>query len=359
MDMTRSLKVKMKEFQDHVWDHTVDPFQASFETPSAMPHNFIESLVETSCMIQKEDSDELIIKKIHKDVHKNTVLYFEKILQICGLTRSKIITDLKAMKQNGGIPVKIPSSYSSLPNSDAWTLAGMYLIKRLKSVIFFLCDTRKPAQALNAINRATWPGWIRQERAKRSGHEAEGRLARIFFDLGIPFEPKEKAKNPLYPDAQIYGISFDLVIPSIKNPSIVVKATIHTANIGRYGESKDHLEIVEAKKMLAENYPESKRPVLLAFMNGVGCMSNRAGLEGVLSKSDEFCQYDTLWKSVIIANNKLGGINKLKINISESTRREYVDFFKKYNWKDDRFSSLADADSFTEAGSAKFFIETN
>jgi hypothetical protein len=34
--------------------------------------------------------------------------------------------------------------------------------------------------------------------------------------------------------------------------------------------------------------------------DGLGFRSNRAGLEGVLSTADEFCQFRTIWKAVVV-----------------------------------------------------------
>jgi len=43
------------------------------------------------------------------------------------------------------------------------------------------------------------------------------------------------------------------------------------------------------------------KPALLAFIDGVGFESNRAGLDGVLEKSDEFCQFKTIWKAIMMS----------------------------------------------------------
>ncbi len=36
-------------------------------------------------------------------------------------------------------------------------------------------------------------------------------------------------------------------------------------------------------------------------IDGVGMESNRAGLDGVLQTADEFCQFDTIWKAIVLA----------------------------------------------------------
>lgn len=160
-------------------------------------------------------------------------------------------------------------------------------------------------RAMEALNQATWPGFIRQERAKRSGHEAEGRVALLLLSARMQFEPAEKADNPLCRDAQIDGLSFDIVVPNVKKPKLLFKATVHTSNIGQYGESKDHLEVDEARRWIDGKYGANDRPVLVALIDGVGFESNRAGLDGVLEKADEFCQFRTIWKILVLASSAL------------------------------------------------------
>lgn len=121
---------------------------------------------------------------------------------------------------------------------------------------------------------------------------------------GLPFEPEEKAENPLCRDIIIQGVSFDLVIPNGATPKVVIKSTVHTSNIGQYGESKDHLEVDEARRLIDGMVGE--KPSLLAFIDGVGFESNRAGLDGVLEKSDEFCQFKTIWMAIMMSAAALG-----------------------------------------------------
>lgn len=185
-------------------------------------------------------------------------------------------------------------------------------------------DDEAFARSVEALNQATWPGYVRQERAKRSGHEAEGRMAQLLLATRFPFQPEEKADNPLCRDAQIGGISFDLVVPSVEAPALVFKATVHTSNIGQYGESKDHLEVDEAKRWLDETYAPEDRPKLVALIDGVGFESNRAGLDGVLEKADEFCQFRTIWKIVAMASTALG--KPVKIFLPRAELDYFSDF---------------------------------
>lgn len=329
------LSHRLEEFHRHVWNHAEDPFQLQFDEARVIDSE-IESALIALAKFASTHRDEEIIQEIKNCIGRLGIEFFEVILQFCGLTRTKIITDLKSMTIDSS--KRIPSSYKSLPSSNVWPLAGRYIIKKIKPILVAI-NSGNSANIIRALNYATWPGWIRQERAKRSGHEAEGRLARALSEVGIPFEPKEKAKNPLCKDVDIYGESFDIVIPSVDNPQICIKSTVHTANIGQYGESKDYLEIASAKAILEENFKESERPILLALIDGLGFYSNKEGLEGILKKSDEFCQFSTLWKVIIIANSKLDEPLDICIYLLDEDPTEFTDFFSKYNFSPDRILS--------------------
>ena len=293
------VKKRIQEFNENVWNHAEDIFQMSFDERRLLTKDEIEFLKRVTTLLSDPSKDiqtcEFLQKKFVSDDGKS----LELLLQICGLTRNKIIQDLKAMvgSQRDGLSL---SSYKNLyTNNNSWGIGGPYLIKKMRKVLLAGNEGLITNRVFEALNQATWPGYIRQERAKRSGHEAEGRMATLLSNLNIPFEPIEKADNPLCRDIQINEVSFDLVIPNGKIPKVCIKSTVHTANIGQYGESKDHLEIDEARRMIdALSVPE--KPTLVAFIDGVGFESNRAGLEGVLAKSDEFVQFKSIWKLVKI-----------------------------------------------------------
>lgn len=328
------LEERRAEFNKYVWDHAADPFQASFDERRELTKEELAflSLVHNASLIA---NDEEAVTELSKIVLLNNQ-HFSLILQLVGLTRNKILTDLRGNATAVANKISIPSSYSDLPRSKAWILAAPYLLKRIRTVLGgFGKDDPSLAIGLESLNQSTWLGYIRQERAKRSGHEAEYRLATLLASLNIPFEPKEKAENPLCRDAQISGISFDIVIPNVTSPLIVFKSTVHTANIGQYGESKDHLEVDEARRWL-DSLPELTRPLLVALIDGVGFRSNSAGLNGVLSKADEFCQFRTIWKAIIVACSKLN--IEIEIFLPSEALTEYSAFIKRYN-----FSNLCKA----------------
>jgi hypothetical protein len=299
------------EFYEHVWDHTVDPFQASFDARRPLFDIELAALAEVVKGISSGEDDDDLAALIKKLTLKEPALIFP-LLQVSGLTRNKILTDLRASTANTG--ASIPSSAHLLPRREVWTVAGPYLASRLRKVLEHVAQLpgRSVPAALESLNQATWPGWIRQERAKRQGHEAEYRLATLLVALDLPFQPIEKSENPLCQDAQVHGVSFDIVVPDLLKPLVMVKSTVQTSNIGQFGESKGALEVIEASQMIDSNFSARSRPTLLALVDGVGFNSNRAGLDGILENADEFCQFSTLWKGAVVAANA----TKMKLQVA-------------------------------------------
>ncbi len=317
------------EFFDNVWDHSKDPFFLDFAiSPPINDDEFVatEQLIE---LIRKRTPTEKRIAELRKLIlEKNLGFYF---LQLSGLTRNKIVSDVRASMAQVKGGRATPANVSGLAARDSsWNLAGPYLLARLDNILGPLSENPSGIRnSLEAIKRATHAGFMRQEVAKRSGHEAEARLARVLDSCGIKFEPAEKLTNPLCADIQLGAHSFDLVIPNAAKATICVKSTVHTANIGQYGESKDHLEVEAAANALAIEFPEgTPKPILLALIDGIGFKSNRAGLKGVLEKCDEFCQYRTLWKVVLLAAKTTG--KALSVDISEETHQKHADFFARH-----------------------------
>ena len=70
--------------------------------------------------------------------------------------------------------------------------------------------------------------------------------------------------------------------------------------------------MIEARKNLGKimgpNGAQSSAPapMLVAFVDGVGFKSNMAGLEAVLNNADEFIQFATCWKLLVIAARVFG-----------------------------------------------------
>lgn len=322
--MTLSMDQKRSEFRKFVWDHAKDVFQAKFDTRAALTPDELTAL---SRLLTRQNlaSLENMSNAIYHEMGKS-IEYLHLLIQIAGLTRNKIIQDIKAHARNNSIHVSLSSPRTLFNSSEGSKLASEYLARQLIR-IFAPVETKITPQVFECINQVTWPGYVRQERAKRMGHEAEYRVACLLRDCGLPFAPQKKAENPLCRDIKICSVSYDLVSPSEDNPLVRVKATVHTANIGMYGQSKDDLELRQAAESM-KGMPEREKVTLLAFIDGVGFESNRAGLDGILSVADEFCQFRTIWKAAAIVASKIG--RRLKIAIPETQIAVFSSFAALY-----------------------------
>lgn len=327
------LEERRREFFQHVWDHSKDPFQAQFDLRRPLTRQEISAVEKLVELFREQKDDKAIAAVIPSLVQENGEEFIDLLLQLSGQTRNKILGDLRASAEIALAGEKIPGSHRRIVEEAIWKYAGPYLVARLRPVFSNLASVPSASRlaALEALNQATYPGFIRQERAKRSGHEAEYRLATLLEACGIPFEPKEKASNPLCRDVAIHGVSFDLVVPNAEVPLVCVKATVHTANIGQYGESKDHLEVDEARRMLNSKFPQRQQPKLLVLIDGVGFKSNAAGLNGVLEKTDEFCQFRTLWKAAVVCAAAVGKV--LKIELSREATKAQKPFIERYHYE--------------------------
>lgn len=307
---------RRKEFDDFVWNHASDAFQAKFDKCAALTETEAAVLISLLRAENLDDASRLssaILAAVKADP---SVL--RRLLQIVGLTRNKIIQDIKAFVRVNGQDVSLSSPEAIFNSAIGSKLGSEYLAQQIIRVFAHAKGQVTPGM-LEALNQATWPGYIRQERAKRMGHEAEYRLACLLRDCGLMFAPEEKAENPLCSDIIIDGMSYDLVSPSVADARLRIVATVHTANIGQYGESKDDLEIRKAIAAM-EAAGDRNRVTLLAFIDGVGFESNTAGLTGVLTNADEFCQFRTIWKAAVIAASKVGRRSQVAIPATHHAR---------------------------------------
>lgn len=328
---------RRREFNDFVWNHAADAFQAKFDKCAALTGS--ETAVLTHLLTDENLNDANRLSGAIRAAVTADRSVVRRLLQIVGLTRNKIIQDIKAYVRVNGEEVSL-SSPEAIFNSDIGANLGSgYLAQQIIRVFSHAKGQVTPGM-LEALNQATWPGYIRQERAKRMGHEAEYRLACLLRDCGLAFAPGEKAENPLCSDIIIDGMSYDLVSPSATDPKLRIVATVHTANIGQYGESKDDLEIRKAITAM-ETAGDRGDVTLMAFIDGVGFESNTAGLTGVLANADEFCQFRTIWKAAVIAASKIGKGSRVAIPAKHHGR--FKAFCDRYG------ASLVDRDTLGDA----------
>jgi hypothetical protein len=326
--MNDKLKSRRDEFFASVWDHSVDKFQTAFDECRDLNPTEVALLRMILGNFADGASDDTIAERLrHHLASESSEKLIEVLLQLCGITRNKILQDIKASAGERRKELKLGSHLDLAYHIPTWNLAGPYLVRKLRKIFHHPRTTDPVVQMLSALNQATWPGYIRQERAKRSGHEAEYRIATLLSRIGIPFVPEEKADNPLCPDAAWKGVSFDIIVPDSIRPQVCIKSTVHTSNIGQYGESKDHLEIDEARRMIDSLPPES-RPLLVGFIDGIGFESNSAGLNGILEKADEFCQFSTIWKLGVISASRIG--KRCSLFIPPADRLRHQAFLMRY-----------------------------
>lgn len=325
--MTR-VEERRAEYFASVWNHSEDEFQATFDERRGLNPSELSILKLLISQFEAGSDDLKISLALRSKISgEKTKILIEVLLQIAGITRNKILQDIKAKAASRRRNLRLSSHLQLSSHEETWNLAGPYLVRKLRKVLHHPGQLDPISRMLEAVNQATWPGYIRQERAKRSGHEAEYRIATLLSRIGIPFAPLEKADNPLCRDAIWNGVSFDIIIPDCDSPLICIKSTVHTSNIGQYGESKDHLEVDEARRMI-DLLPRASRPILVGFIDGVGFESNSAGLNGVLEKADEFCQFNTIWKLCVLAASKVG--RKCRLFLPPPERRKHQDFLSRY-----------------------------
>lgn len=333
------------EFRDFIWDHGADAFQAKFDKCAALALSELTTLkkLTTADLLQ---NSEALARAVQAAVAAEPAV-LRRLLQVVGLTRNKIVQDIKAFIRVNGQQVAVSTPEAIFRSKAGSELGSQYLAKQIIRV-FAHSKGSVSDGLLEALNQATWPGYIRQERAKRMGHEAEYRVACLLKDCGLEFAPVEKAENPLCRDIIINGMSYDLVSPSGSDARVRVVATVHTANIGQYGESKDDLEIRKAIQAMVKA-GDRDRVTLVAFIDGVGFESNAAGLTGVLTNADEFCQFRTIWKAAAIAAFKIG--RKSKVAISKAHHARFRPFGSTYRVEFVDRVELGDSpDGWVEAG---------
>lgn len=111
------------------------------------------------------------------------------------------------------------------------------------------------------------------------------------------------------------------------------------------------LEIEEARRWI-EGLPPARQPKLLAFIDGVGFRSNSSGLNGVLEKSDEFFQFRTMWKALVVIAAQTG--ERRQVYLPEDDIDRFSSFIDRYDARDivQPREGLRDTVGLIEAGEA-------
>jgi hypothetical protein len=86
---------RLKEFFGNIWNHSEDEFQASFDERRKLNADELAVLENLTKLFQHEKTDSEIAKYLQTVLIKDAKL-IEVLLQVSGLTRNKILQDVKA-----------------------------------------------------------------------------------------------------------------------------------------------------------------------------------------------------------------------------------------------------------------------
>jgi hypothetical protein len=348
-----TLDERRGEFKEFVWNHAIDEFQLKYDECPPLPQPLVDWL--RGLLAPKHIADASAMAAAIRDAVRAKPEYLLRLLQVLGLTRNKIITDLKPAIRSQTLRVATSKAAALFRSSEGARLASEYLAPKVMAVFHGFSEIPS-AECLRALNQATWPGYIRQQRAKESGHEAERRMALLLFECGFPFEPEEKLENPKSGDVRINMVSYDLVCPGAESALMRVKSTVHASNPGEYGKEKGLSSIKLARERIDAD-PDRERITLLALIDGVGCESIKGLLDGVLQTADEFCQFRTMWKAAVIAGAKVG--RPVIVALPEAETARFVDFCGRHGAKLVRREAVRDPEEWITAGDALVQVGAN
>ena len=120
MNARESLAARRSEFESHLWNHSEDVFQADFDMRQRLGESELEPLRVIARSVHNGADDDVLAAEIKRLMTKHpTDIYV--LMQAVGLTRNKIITDLKAALPGASVPGKAEILHR---RPDVWILAG-------------------------------------------------------------------------------------------------------------------------------------------------------------------------------------------------------------------------------------------
>lgn len=119
-----SLDSRRREFRDHVWNHSIDPFQLKFDERRPLTEKELSGLREIAKATLTGLDEAKTAVELGK-VFRSRPELFTIALQLVGLTRNKILQDLKGARTSE-TKYSVPSSFQRLPPTAAWNDAGPY-----------------------------------------------------------------------------------------------------------------------------------------------------------------------------------------------------------------------------------------
>src|SRR5690554_5134766 len=102
--MSDSLAERRQEFERNVWNHSQDPFQLEFDERRNLTEEELTALQAVLDLVRRGATEDEVCECLRKQLQQapDRVLLF---LQIAGLTRNKIIQDLRAASAATGLRV--------------------------------------------------------------------------------------------------------------------------------------------------------------------------------------------------------------------------------------------------------------
>ena len=281
------LDQRREEFFRYVWDHTADPFVIGYEARAPLTDAEMEWLRQVYQYCRADV--EIAVPSLKELLESNGTSLTALLLQLSGLTRNKIISDLKASLGEGAAP----KSYKQLHKFDSGV---RYLVRRLKRVFepLYRSGIESDADTLRgvfeALSQATYPGYIRQERAKRQGHMGEQRLAELYQS------PSQSSQKTAVDDPL-------LEVPPASRGNRV------GARLGSPREAGGTCRRGAIHELWTRDW------------------YNAEGLQTVLTTADEFVQFKTLWKFAVVVAH---AINRVLLVQDHPELENFAEFLSRY-----------------------------
>lgn len=149
--MTR-LSLRRQEFRDFTWNHAEDAFQARFDVCAMLSADEATALAELLRPVHFRDESKFARRvRDYVEGHKRRL---RKLLQLTGLTRNKIVQDIKAFVRSKAIRTAVTSPEAIFRSSTGVELGATYLAQQALRVFGHLRAAPTP-DFFEAVNQAT------------------------------------------------------------------------------------------------------------------------------------------------------------------------------------------------------------
>lgn len=135
MQSRDELADRLAEFEEFVWIHTADAFQQQFDTATDIPAAVLVAIEHLLSRVDSGDDEEALAKEIQALYEELGSSLFDKLIQLVGLTRNKLVTDVDALGRAAGSSETPPRTYEAIPRkAEHWSLAAHELASRFRTV---------------------------------------------------------------------------------------------------------------------------------------------------------------------------------------------------------------------------------